>query len=223
MDPGTNDIAALTISNSGGTTVTIQNNGLNLGTGDFTISANAEIDFSDLSHALASENVNIDATGSWILENVGSSATINFDQNGGQSIPNIDEGNANVTGKPSIIFSSAGYKTLSGNIVVNDLTVGANVYLDVNNTNNYQITVNGNWDNLGGEFIPRDGEVIFNSDDTNSKTIEPNGENFTTLTFQGSTIRTYSLLSDAVVTGSSSGIGLTLTSSTLDLNGNILR
>ncbi len=218
IDPGTNDIAALTVSNSVGTTVTVQNNGFNLGTGDMNISANAAIDFGALTHQLASENVNIDAAGSWIL----TGSTLDFDQSGGQNIPVIDEGNANVTGIPSIIISTAGTKVLTGNIVVNDVTIGAGTDLDVSNGNNYQITVNGSWDNNGGDFFERDGTVIFNSDDAVAKTIDPNGELFRALTFQGTVVRTYTLQSDMTVTGNTAGTGLTLASATLDLNGNTL-
>ncbi|WP_425390836.1 T9SS type A sorting domain-containing protein [Ekhidna sp.] len=221
IDPGTNDIAALTVSNTGGTTVTIQNNGFDLGTGDFNISANAEIDFSNLTHNLESESVINDASGSWIL----TGATLDFDQNGGQNIPVIDEGNANITGAPSIILSVAGTKTLTGSIIVDDLTIGANTNLDVTAANNYQITVNGSWDNNGGDFFEREGTVVFNADDTNAKTIDPNGEDFATVVFQGTATspeRVYTLESNMQVEGNDSGAGLTLAAATLDLNGNIL-
>ncbi|WP_421762811.1 T9SS type A sorting domain-containing protein [Ekhidna sp.] len=221
IDPGTNDIAALTVSNSTGTTVTVQNNGFDLGTGDFNISADAEIDFSNLTHNIGSENVIINATGSWIL----TGATLDFDQNGGQNIPIIDEGNANITSFPSVAISTAGTKILTGDIVVDDLTIGANTDLDVTTANNYQITVNGSWTNNGGDFFEREGTVVFNADDTNTKNIDPNGEDFATVTFQGTATspeRIYTLVSDMQVEGDDTGAGLTLAAATLDLNGNTL-
>ncbi len=218
VDPGTNDIAALTVSNSTGTTVTIQNNGLDLGTGDMNISADAAIDFGGLTHQMTSENVNIDAAGSWIL----TGATLDFDQAGGQNIPIIDEANANVTGIPSIVISTSGTKVLTGNIEINNLTIGAGTDFDVSNGNDYQITVNGNWANNGGDFIDREGTVVFNSDDTDPKTINPNGEQFRAVTFQGTAVRTYTLQGDMIIEGTTAGTGLNLASATLDLNGNTL-
>lgn len=217
VNPGANDIAALTVSNSAATTVTIQTNGLDLGTGGFIISANAEIDFSNLTHNIGSETVTIDAAGSWIL----TGATLDFDQNGGQSIPIIDQGNANITGFPSITTSTLGNKILTGSIVVDDVTIGSNTDLDAT-TSNYQITLNGSWDNNGGDFFEREGTVLFNSDDTNAKTIDPNGEDFATVTFQGSAVRTYEMQNDMQIEANTSGTGLTLASATLDLNGNTL-
>ncbi len=222
FDPGVNDIGALVVSNSAGTTVTIQTNGLNLDRGSFDISANAEIDFSDLTHNIASENVNIDAAGSWIL----TGATLDFDQNGGQNLPIIDQGNANITGFPSIITSNSGNKVLTGSIVVDDLTIGANTDLDATTDNNYQITVNGSWMNNGGDFFEREGTVVFNADDASSKTINPNGEDFATVIFQGTATspeRVYTLQGDMQVEGNTSGAALTITTATLDLNGNTLR
>ncbi len=215
MDPGTNDIAALTVSNSTGTTVTIQNNGFDLGTGDFNISADAEIDFGTLTHQIGSENVNIDGAGSWVIDG----ATLDFDQAGGQTIPIIDEAQANITGIPSIATSNTGTKILTGDIVVDDLTIGSGTNLDVDNTNNYQITVNGSWINNGGDFFQRDGEVVFNSDNTDPKTITSSGELFSAVTFQGSAVRTYSLTDDMAIYGTTAGQALTLASATLDLDG----
>lgn len=217
VDPGTNDIAAMTVSNSGGT-VTIQNNGLNLGTATFTLSAGAVIDFGSLTHTLSSADFLIDATANWIL----TGSTLDFDRNTTQLLPIIDQANANITGVPSIITSNAGVKRLTGNTVVNDVTIGVNTDLDVDATSNYQLTVNGNWGNSGGDLFEREGTIIFNSDDTDAKTIDANGEDFAAVTFQGSAIRTYELQSDMQVEGNTAGTGLTLASATLDLNGNTL-
>ncbi|MEM9325696.1 MAG: hypothetical protein AAGA85_08575, partial [Bacteroidota bacterium] len=216
--PGDHEIAALTVSNSAATTVTVSTNGLDLGNGNLVIDANAAIDFSGLSHTLASENVNIDATGLWIL----TSATLDFDQTGGQNVPVIDEANANITGIPHVRFSGTGNKLLTGAIVVDDLTIGGSVDLDADNTNSYQVTVNGSWDNLGGDFFEREGTVVFNASNTTAKTINPNGEDFAAVTFQGSAIRTYTLLGDMQIEGNTAGTGLTLASATLDLNGQVL-
>lgn len=218
VDPGTNDIAAMTVANTLGT-VTVENNGLDLGTGPFVINANATIDFGSLTHQMASSSFSIDAAGSWIL----TGSTLDFDRNTTQFLPIIDQGNANITGIPSIITSTAGAKILTGNTVVNDLTIGSNTDLEVDFTNNYQLTIHGNWGNNGGDFIEREGTVIFQSDDTNAKTINPNGEDFATVVFQGSAVRTYTLQSNMQIEGNTSGAGLTLTSATLDLNGHTLR
>lgn len=217
IDPGNNTIAGLNVSNSIGTVVTVQNNGFNLGIGDMNIDADATIDFSNLTHYIGSENVN--NTGNWILTD----ATLDFNQNGGQNIPIIDEGTSNVTGIPSIVLSTNGTKLLTGSIVIDNLTIGANTNLDVDATNSYQITVNGNWTNNGGDLFSRDGTVLFYSDNSDAKTIMPNGEPFSVVTFQGSSIRNYSLLGDMAIYGhSTTGTCLTLESATLDLNGNIL-
>ncbi|WP_109830712.1 T9SS type A sorting domain-containing protein [Reichenbachiella versicolor] len=217
MDPGTHEIEGLIVSNSGGT-LTIQNNGLNLGTGVFQIDAGAALDFTGLTHTLETINFTIDPAASWIL----TGATIDFDRNSAQNIPVIDEANANITGIPSIITSTVGTKTLTGNIVVDNVTIGANTAFDVSSTYNYQITVNGNWDNQGGSFLEREGTVIFNSDNTVAKTINPNGRDFAQLIFQGTAVRTYSLTSDMRVDGNVAGDGLTLASATLDLSGQAL-
>ncbi|MGL1889203.1 MAG: T9SS type A sorting domain-containing protein [Reichenbachiella sp.] len=218
IEPGTNDIASIIVSNATGTTVTIQTNGLNIGNGDFTMSADSHIDFSNLTHTMASINFNLDAASLWTLTN----STLDFDRTGTQYIPELNEANANITGIPSIVTSTSGTKYLTANIEVNDLTIGSNTDLDIDNTNNYQLTVNGNWDNQGGDFIPRDGEVVFNSDNTTAKTITTQGELFAAVTFQGTAVRTYSMQDDMQINGTTTGTCLTLASATLDLNGNIL-
>ncbi len=223
VNPGANEIASLIVSNTSGTTVTIEDNGFDLGTGDFTLSANATINFGSLTHNMANINYVLDPTSNWILEDgLGLGATLIFDRNSTQFLPIINESLGNITGAPSIEISNAGTKALQGDIVVDNVVIGVNTNLDVDNTNSFQITANGSWTNNGGNFFERDGTVVFNSDDTDPETIEPGGENFREVIFQGSAVSVYTLQSDLFVLGNTAGDGLQLASATLDLNGNTL-
>ncbi len=221
IDPGTNSIGYLSVNNSTGTTVTVENNGFNIENGAFAIAADAEIDFGSLTHTIASNTFTIDPAGSWILGSGGNNATLTFDRAGTQVLPILDSANANITGVPNITTATSGTKQLSGNILVNDVTIAAATNIDVINGSDYQMTVNGSWI-CGGDFVQRDGTVIFNSVDTTSETITTNNELFSQVIFQGDSSRRYTMTDDMWILGNTSGNALSLSSATLDLNGNTL-
>ncbi len=209
FNAGTNEIAAMNVgTGADAPVVTVTGStGLNLGTADFIINTGSTIDFTGLTHNLASENVT--NNGTWTTTN----STLIFDQAGGQNLPILNDATVDLQ------LEGTGGKLLTGNIEIDNITIGAEVNLNVDNANNYDITVNGNWTNLGGDFFAQEGTVIFNSTAAVAKTIDSNGEDFARADFTGSAIGTYTLLSNMEVDGNDVGEGLTLTSATLDLNG----
>ncbi len=98
-------------------------------------------------------------------------STFNYNNNGDQNVYTPQDAYWN------LILSNSGDKYLNGNIIVNnDLTISGSVNLDVDNTNNYQITLSGNWNN-SANFKEQQGTVVLNGngDQTITKTT---GEGF---------------------------------------------
>ena len=214
IDPGSNhEFYAIEFDNGGSFAKTILNTGLDIGNGDFIIQNDATVDFGALTHTLASLNFNID--GGWNT----TSANLTFDRNGTQYLPELIEAN-------HIHCSGSGTKILQGNWQsVNDVTIDNSVFLDANNTNDYDINLRGNWLNSGG-FYDREGTVSFESDDAISKTITTNGSQFYNLNFNQNlnANRTYTLtdnltINEDIIIGSGANFdlnGQTLTVGTND-------
>jgi len=99
--------------------------------------------------------------------------TVNFNRNGNQQIPPTTYYNLNT--------STAGTKTLIGNITVNgNLNIGAGTTLDVNNTSDFSITIQGNWVHAG-TFSEHQGTVSFTGGNDQTITGNPD-ETFYNLT-----------------------------------------
>ncbi|MEO1052050.1 MAG: T9SS type A sorting domain-containing protein [Bacteroidota bacterium] len=202
VDPGTNEFDEVTFANTG--TVSIINNFMNIDD-DFIINAGATADFgTGLTHLIASDVITINGT--WNTAN----ANLTFD-GGGQPIPAITA--------LDIVCAGTGTKTMQGDWNIDDLTVNTGVTLDANNTGNHNITLTGNWIMNGG-FQDRNGTVAFESNDTNPKIIQSDGDDFYNVTFnQAQTnTRTYTITQNTEFTEN-----LTIGSgATLDVNGQIL-
>ncbi len=88
-----------------------------------------------------------------------------------------------------LMFDNASTKTLSGDVEVKENIYFYESTLDVS-ANNYSLTIGGYWYNNnsdGGEFICREGEVIFNNDATTYITVGDANENaFYDLSIEGS-------------------------------------
>ncbi|MEQ9404511.1 MAG: T9SS type A sorting domain-containing protein [Cyclobacteriaceae bacterium] len=235
-DPGTNDIAALTLTNT--STVTLSGNGLNIGNGDINIGDGSVLNFGNFTHNIASDDFFLNTTGVLSFGAEGAETTIIFDRAGTQRIPFIDAANnaAQITNIPNLTFSGTGQKLLTGSLQVNDITLESTITeLDIDVTNQYAIQVRGNWDNQGSSFDEHEGLVTFFSNiaATDARTITTNGDQFAELVFDGvgGSDRTYTLSGDLTVEGEGTnrngGIGtfedaLTITRGTLDINGNEL-
>ena len=213
INPGANhDFNAITFDNGTPNTKTITSNGLDIGNGNFRVEADAIADFGSLTHTIASNSFTINGT--WTTTN----ASLTFDRAGAQNLPGL-------TAAQDIICATSGTKTLQDDwTLIDDLTIDPTVTLDVNNGNDYTITLTGNWTN-NGTFADRNGTVEFESNDNTNKTITTNGSSFYNVTFnQAQTnTRTYSLQDDFntnedVTIGS--GATLDLNSQTLTLGNN---
>ncbi|MBN2214186.1 MAG: hypothetical protein JW723_08075, partial [Bacteroidales bacterium] len=81
-----------------------------------------------------------------------------------------------------LALSGSGDKDLRGNLTVsNDLTISDAAILDAN-SNNYDITLGGNWNNAAtSSFDERNATVIFNGDEDQTIT-KPGGEEFYNMT-----------------------------------------
>ncbi|MBU1719541.1 MAG: hypothetical protein KKA07_10775, partial [Bacteroidetes bacterium] len=179
INPGANhSFNAVTFSNGGASAKTIVNNPLNVEYGNFTVDAGATLDMGTFTHTIAS--VTVANGGTWITNN----CNLIFDRdNGNQSICALTAKDVTITPNGSAIGRT---KTLTGNWVIDDLTIETNSTLDANNGGNYSITLTGNWTNSGGSFTARAGTVAFESNDGTGKTITSNGSNFFTLNFNQS-------------------------------------
>ena len=101
-------------------------------------------------------------------------STVNYALNGAQTIDNT-------LPYYNLFTSGSGTKTLNDATTVNgNLTIGSGTTLDVS-TNNYGLTVGGNWTN-NGIFSPRSGTVIFNG--TSPQTINAGSSIFYNLTIR---------------------------------------
>lgn len=189
---------------TGAGTKTFSSNGLTVGNGEFTID-NTTVNLGTLSHNIASTNVTFVGTGNWVATD----ANLTFNRLGAQTIPALTANN--------VTFSGNNTKTLSDQISVNDLSIVSPTTLDVDATNDYGITVRGNFSNTG-TFTPRNGTVAFESNDGTAKTI--NNVTFYNVTFN------QSLTSSRIYTlGANTAIQFNLTlgnGATLDLEGRSL-
>ncbi len=123
--------------------------------------------------------------------------TFNFDGTGAQTIRSTTSTPV-IVAYNNLIFSGSGTKTLSGPIDVDgDLTISGTATLDVDNTNNYGITLAGNWSN-SGTFDEQNGTVIFNG--ANAATIVNTiGETFYNLTINTTAANALTLNDDVTV------------------------
>lgn len=197
---------------TGGNTKTITGNGI-VTSGVLTVGDGTNdvvVDFGSLSHSLGGV-VTVTAFGTWTTTN----ANLDFNGNSTQNLPAITA--QNVTFSRTNLTNYT--KTLTGNIIANDITIGAGITLDVSLTN-YSITLTGNWTN-NGTFTARNASVIFDSPNATAKTITAGTSAFNNVSFnQGSTFsRTYTLVSATTTFNGNLVVGQ---NATLDLNGKIL-
>ncbi|MBN8705465.1 MAG: hypothetical protein J0L62_06290 [Bacteroidetes bacterium] len=217
INPGTGStFSAVTFVDAdgatGGNTKTITGNGI-VTTGVLTVGDGTNdviLDFGSLSHSLGGV-VTVTAFGTWTTTN----SNLDFNGNANQNLPAVTAKNVTVSRTNVANYT----KTLTGNWIVDDLTIGAGVTLDVSVTN-YSITVNGNWTNSGA-FTARTATVTFDSPNTTAKTITAGVSAFNNVSFnQGSTsARTFSLASASSTFNGNLVVG---TNATLDLNGKTL-
>ncbi len=238
LNPGTNSLASLELTNS--SSVTLNTTGLDIENGDITIGDGSTLNFGDnITSNIASDDIILNTTGVLAFGAEGAESTIIFDRatGGQQRIPNIDATNnpTRITNIPNVTFSGTGQKLMEGSLQVNDIVLESTITeLDVS-ASNYAIEVRGNWDNQGTSFDEQEGTVTFysnNSTANDARTITTNDDQFAVLTIDGTTtggfIRTYTLNGNLTVEGQGSlrtatEIALTLTRGTLDLNGNELQ
>ena len=99
--------------------------------------------------------------------------TVIFNRNGNQQVPSWTYYN--------LTTSTAGTKTLIGNITVNgNLNIGVNTILDVNDPSDFSITIQGNWVHAG-TFNEWQGTVSFTGGNNQTITGNPD-ETFYNLT-----------------------------------------
>ncbi len=128
-----------------------------LGINTFDVSGDITIDVGTI---LDANNEDIEVEGNWI--NNGSFSptgrTVTFDGSvSGQTITSSDFNNLTISNFVDTVLL-LGNQTLSGNLVIDN-----NAILDANDTGNYFITVENWWDNdNGGDFLAREGTVVFN-------------------------------------------------------------
>ncbi len=112
----------------------------------------------------------------------------------------------------NLALSGSGTKTLSAAITCNgNITISAGT-LDAHATNNYSITVKGNWVNSGGTFQARSGAVTFSG--SSNQQITSNGNSFYNVTIANTatqvslndnlTVTNLLTLTDGVITTSAS-------------------
>ncbi len=78
--------------------------------------------------------------------------TVRYNRTGNQTVGDLSYGN--------LIISGTGTKTLAGDIeIAGNLLIYST--LDVDNANNYNISLDGNWENINGTFNSHDGKVYF--------------------------------------------------------------
>ncbi len=204
IDPGaSNNFHGIQFSDTGAKT--INNNGLDIDDGGFTIDNNVTVDMGALTHYIETQTPSLGTGITWTTSN----ASFVFDRTGDQSIPSFTV--------VDLTFSGSGDKDLTGDITADDITIDASADLDA--ISNYTITVTGNWTN-NGDFVDRTSTVAFESNDTNAKTITGNGDAFYNVTFNQTqtNTRTYTLLDDVTIAED-----LTIgNGATLDLNSNNL-
>ena len=194
--------------------------GLGAGT-DFNLGAGLTVSSSlDISagYTLDLNGQNLDLTGLGTFTNTGTlraqgGETVTNAGNLGSPVPGLVEydGGGNYTGLifgdsyTDLTFSGAGTWTLDNPLTVNDDLTISNGTLDVDGTNDYQISVGANWNNSGGTFNEQQGTVEFTSDGTIQ-----NGETFYNLT--KSTVGTTTNLNAGITVSND----LTIASGTLD-------
>ncbi len=116
-------------------------------------------------------NASIDTIGTGNLD--AGTGEVDYANAGAQIIAQLDYHDLTV--------SNTGVKTLKGDITIsNDLYIGTDATLDVDNGNNYNITIAGNWSG-GGTFNEHQGTVTFSGTST-QQINKTNGEGFYNLT-----------------------------------------
>lgn len=130
-------------------TITLDNNTI---VGEVYLPEHAELNTA--SYELELDNGTISGAGTF---NPGT-GTVEYAEPGDQTIAPYDYYNLTISG--------SGIKTITrATVISGDLTISAGT-LDVDLTNNYQLTVAGDWTNTGGTFEARAGIVEFNGTDT---------------------------------------------------------
>lgn len=190
---------------TGAGTKTFNTNGMVVGNGIFNID-NTTVDLGALTHSIASSAVTFDGTGTWTTTNT----NLTFNRLGAQAIPGFTANN--------VVFSGNNTKTLSAPISVNDITINNPVTLDVDATDDWTVTVRGNFNNTSATFLPRNGLVAFESPDAVAKTIT--NATFYNVTFNQALTgsRTYTITANTAIQSD-----LTLgNGATFNLNGRVL-
>lgn len=167
---------------SGAGTKTFSTHGFTVGNGTFDIE-NTTVNLGALSHRIASQLVNFIGTGNWVA----TSANLEFNRLGAQSIPALNCANFTISG--------SGTKTLTADITVRDVTVNTGSTLDVDVNNNYTITTTGSF-LATGTFQQRSGLVAFESNNTDPQSISVPSLNTVTFNQSLTANRTYSLTSN---------------------------
>lgn len=119
-------------------------------------------------------NVSVSSLDVYGTVNMGT-GTINYSAAGNQDIADLAYYNLSIDG--------SGSKTLSANTVVSNNLVINSGTLDVDNSNNFDLQVAGNWVNNGGSFSSQNGKVEFTG--ASSQSILTNSESFYDLEFSG--------------------------------------
>lgn len=192
--------------------------------GELIIYSTGSLDLS--SNMLSLDNNTITNNGTLTM----STGTINYAKAGSQNI--------NAFTFYNLTISGSGTKTLTANTIVNgSLTISAGT-LDIDNSNNYNLTVKGGWVN-SGTFTARNGTVTLNG--SGNQAITSNGSGFYNLTINNTTtqvslndnltVSNALTLTDGVITtgsyrviiSSTSASALTGYSSASFINGNLRR
>lgn len=195
-----------------GSQLSIINNGLNVtesggSNNNFVrVEAGAILNLDTLTHKIAQDNFVVLGTLN------ASNANIIFNRAGNQLIDKFIA--------KDVTFTGSGTKNMNGIWRMNDILIDGGVNVNFNNQDT--VVVRGNWESTGGllNSSAKRGVVLFEIDDSNPRTINPNGAIFPQMKFAkiGVNAATYSMLGNLSIDDSlrvNSGANLVM-------NGNIL-
>ena len=193
INPGANH-SFYGVTFNGGATKNITNHGLLVGNGVFEIQGNTTVNMGTLTHLLAPQTFDVEAGSTWQT----TTANLTLNRNGVQTIPELTVNNLLLKSTNGAAY----YRTLDGALNANNLTI-EEIYLraSLDNTTataTHNITLTGSWQS-NSRFYAYDNTVFFESNNTDSKTIEqiPNyGFHNLVLNSTQTAARTYLLSSD---------------------------
>lgn len=158
-------------------TVNIIGSGITVNTGAFSLGKRAKLDMGSFTHKLASSQFDLGVGCSWITEN----ASFIFNRSGGQTIPALE--------CRDVQFSTAGTKTLAGELFVRNLTIDEGVTFSVGSdaSKSKNVTLTGDW-LCSGSFTSHNDTVFFESSSaSDNRRILSNGQAFSDVIFHRNT------------------------------------